>query len=107
MKKEMRCSREECKADSAPFPHKTWNDKKGDFSGPECEGPGEEVDIPYDNYTFEDLACKIDSEGFAYFFTQWISPQEIHDPQLERLVLDYRLAHEYLGSYLREHGGLL
>lgn len=107
MKKEMRCSREECKEDQAPFPHKRWDDEKGSFSGPKCKGPGEEVDIPYADWTFEELAEKIDSEGFDYFFTDWISMGEIHDANLERLVISYRLAAEELENYLRSKGGLL
>lgn len=107
MKKEMRCSREECKTYEAPFPHRLWDEKRGGFSGPKCKGPGEEVDIPYADWTFEALAEKIDAEGFDYFFTDWIDMYAIHDEQLEHLVISYRLAAKELENYLRSKGGLL
>lgn len=63
--------------------------------------------LPYGDYTYEELADKIDSEGFDYFFTEWVSIGEFHDPDLRALVERYREAAKALEGFLRERGGLL
>lgn len=62
---------------------------------------------PIKDWTWEDLAWKIDSEGFDYFFTNWLSMDEIKDKKLKDLAKKYKDAAWALEEYLRQNGGML
>lgn len=107
MKTELRCQNEECQGEGQTFPHKLWDYEQGARGKEDCPGPGLEVEIPYADYDYSELAAKIDSEGFGYFFDGYASLSEFHDGVLAELVEDYKGASRRLRSYLEAKGGLL
>ena len=58
-------------------------------------------------WTWEDLASKIDNEGFDYFWINWLSPDDIVDKELKKLAQNYIMAEVVLREYLEANGGVL
>lgn len=63
---------------------------------------------PTKDFTWEDLANKIDCEGgMEYYFCYYESPANFTDKKLRELALRFSSAHDELKSYLQGKGGLL
>lgn len=55
-------------------------------------------------FTNEDLQAKIDNEGFDYFFSAYISPDAVKDPELRAYVEQYVKAREAIAERLTTLG---
>lgn len=66
-----------------------------------------EIEIAHDGLTWDELADKIDNEGFDYYFTQYERPNDETDPTLRAYWEVYIKAADHLKTYLRSRGGIL
>lgn len=55
-------------------------------------------------YDDDELAFKIDNEGFDYFFNDYLSTKDVKDAELRRLIDNYQDASEALRYYLEKKG---
>lgn len=62
---------------------------------------------PTKDFTWEDLADKIDNEGFEYYFCHYESPSSFTDKKLRDLATKFVAAQKELHDYLVSKGGVL
>ena len=54
-----------------------------------------------------EIACKIDSEGFDYFFDGWLGESDIEAPEFLKAVQDYQAAKQRLEKIMEDNDATL